>query len=116
MCYAAAAYPDRILAFASIHGGKLVTNAPDSPHLTLAKLKAEAYFGWADRDENAEKEHFELYKTELTRHNIPHHIDFMEGALHGYFFPQRPTHYNAEAAEQSWNAVLELFARQLPNQ
>ncbi len=111
--FAAAAHPDHVLAFASIHGGKLVTDTPDSPHLTLSKLKAEAYFGWADQDANAIEEHLEIYKTELARHNISHRIDFMEGALHGYFFPQRPTHYNAEAAKKSWNAVHELFARRL---
>ncbi len=111
--FAAATYPDRVLAFASIHGGKLVTDAPDSPHLAIPKLRAEAYFGWADRDAGATEEDMQYYKTELTRCKVPHRIDFMSGALHGYFFPERPTHYNKEAAKKSWDAVFNLFARTL---
>ena len=113
--FAAATYPDRVLAFASIHGGKLVTDAPDSPHLAIPKLRAEGYFGWADRDAGATEEHLHRYKTELTRCKVPHRIDFMRGALHGYFFPERATHYNKDAAEKSWDAVLALFARALKN-
>ncbi len=111
--FAAAAYPDQVLAFASIHGGKLVTDASESPHLAIPKLKAEGYFGWADQDAGATEEHLQLYKTELTRCEVPHRIDFMTGALHGYFFPQRLTHYNEDAAEKSWDAVFDLFARTL---
>ena len=113
--FATATYPDRVLAFASIHGGKLVTDAPDSPHLAIPKLRAEGYFGWADRDAGATEEHLHRYKTELTRCKVPHRIDFMRGALHGYFFPERATHYNKDAAEKSWDAVLALFARALKN-
>ena len=113
--FAAATYPDQVLAFASIHGGKLVTDAPDSPHLAIPKLRAEGYFGWADRDAGATEEHLHRYKTELTRCKVPHRIDFMCGALHGYFFPERATHYNKDAAEKSWDAVLALFARALKN-
>ena len=113
--FAAATYPDQVLAFASIHGGKLVTDAPDSPHLAIPKLRAEGYFGWADRDAGATEEYLHRYKTELTRCKVPHRIDFMCGALHGYFFPERATHYNKDAAEKSWDAVLDLFARALKN-
>ena len=113
--FAAATYPDQVLAFASIHGGKLVTGAPDSPHLAIPKLRAEGYFGWADRDAGATEEHLHRYKTELTRCKVPHRIDFMRGALHGYFFPERATHYNKDAAEKSWDATLNLFARALKN-
>ncbi len=111
--FAATAYPNQVLAFASIHGGKLVTDASDSPHLAIPKLKAEGYFGWADQDAGATEEHLQLYKTELTRCDVPHRIDFIHGALHGYFFPERSTHYNKDAAEKSWDAVLDLFARTL---
>src|SRR5580692_10930976 len=42
---AAAANPDRIGAGASFHGGGLVTDKPDSPHLLVPKMKAQFYFG-----------------------------------------------------------------------
>ena len=79
--FAATAYPNQVLAFASIHGGKLVTDASDSPHLAIPKLKAEGYFGWADQDAGATEEHLQLYKTELTRCDVPHRIDFIHGAI-----------------------------------
>ena len=48
---AAAANPDRIGAGASFHGGGLVTDKPDSPHLLIRKLKAQYYFGIAMNDD-----------------------------------------------------------------
>ena len=35
----AAAFPDRVGAGASFHGGRLVTDAPDSPHLLVDKMR-----------------------------------------------------------------------------
>lgn len=46
----AATYPDRVAAAASFHGGRLATDAPDSPHLLLDRLRAEVYVGHADND------------------------------------------------------------------
>src|SRR5262244_2454867 len=39
--HTAAAMPDRVGAVASFHGGGLVTNNPDSPHLLAAKTKIQ---------------------------------------------------------------------------
>ena len=47
----AAAVPDRIGAGASFHGGGLVTDKPDSPHLLAPKIKARMYFGVASNDD-----------------------------------------------------------------
>ena len=110
--FAAAEYPDQVLAFASLHGGKLVSDSPDSPHLAISKLKAEGYFGWASEDPAAPMDHMEQYEAELTRCDVPHHIDYMKNALHGYSFPLRHL-YDEEAAEKSWRYVLDMFARRL---
>ena len=47
---AAGAYPDRIAAAAGFHGGRLATDAPDSPHLLAPKIKAKVYVAGADED------------------------------------------------------------------
>jgi carboxymethylenebutenolidase len=47
----AAALPDRVGAGASFHGGGLVTDKPDSPHLLAPKIKARMYFGIASNDD-----------------------------------------------------------------
>jgi carboxymethylenebutenolidase len=46
----AAAVPDRVGAGVSLHGGNLVTDKPDSPHLLIPKLKASYYFGIATNE------------------------------------------------------------------
>jgi len=46
----AGAYPEAVKAVAGFHGGGLVTDAPDSPHLALAASKARYVFGHADND------------------------------------------------------------------
>src|SRR5580698_916365 len=50
---AAARYPDRIAAAASFYGTWLVSDAQESPHLTLGKAKGELYIACAEHDELA---------------------------------------------------------------
>src|SRR5580658_68439 len=47
MIKTAAAVPERVAAGASFHGGGLVTDKPDSPHLLAAKLKSKLYIAIA---------------------------------------------------------------------
>src|SRR5437868_6123904 len=47
----AATVPNRVGAAASFHGGGLVTNAANSPHLLAPKIKARMYFGIAASDD-----------------------------------------------------------------
>ena len=42
---AAAAYPNRVAAAASFHGGQLASDAPDSPHRSASNIKARVYVG-----------------------------------------------------------------------
>jgi carboxymethylenebutenolidase len=53
---AAAALPNRVGAGASFHGGGLVTDKPDSPHLLVPRIKASYYFGIAANDDANEPE------------------------------------------------------------
>src|SRR5438128_2176176 len=50
---AAARYPDRIAAAASFYGTWLVSDAEESPHLSLGKVKGELYIACAEHDELA---------------------------------------------------------------
>ena len=45
------AAPPRVGAAATFHGGGLVTDKPDSPHLLIPKMKAEVYCAVADNDD-----------------------------------------------------------------
>jgi carboxymethylenebutenolidase len=48
---AAGTYPDDIVATASYHGGRLATDAPDSPHLLAPKMKSRVYVAGAIEDQ-----------------------------------------------------------------
>lgn len=47
---AAAARPERVVAAASFHGGRLVVEGADSPHRLLPRVRARLYFGHASND------------------------------------------------------------------
>jgi carboxymethylenebutenolidase len=109
---AAAAYPKLVRAIASMHGGRLVTDAPDSPHRQIAQIDAEAYFGWADNDPVAPTAHMKAIAEALNSRGLPHRIELHEGALHGFTFPERYC-YHKRAAELVWARLFALFKRTL---
>jgi len=110
---AAAAYAGEVAAFASLHGGRLVSDTPQSPHLLVARtLAAEAYFGWADNDETAPAGHMRAIGTALAARGGRHRVELHRGALHGFTFPERYC-YHKRAAEQVWARLFALFRRNL---
>lgn len=44
--------PDRIAGLAAFHAGRVVTDAPDSPHRAVGTITGEIYFGHADNDQS----------------------------------------------------------------
>ena len=52
----AALRSDRIRAVGSFHGGGLVTDRPNSPHLLAPKVKARMYFGVASSDDQRQRD------------------------------------------------------------
>lgn len=109
---AAGAYPDRIAAVASFHGGRLATDAPDSPHLYAPKIKAEVYIAVADNDPSYPPDMAERLEAAFNQAGVNFRSDFYPGALHGWMKPDFPV-YNKEAAERGWREMLALFSRNL---
>jgi carboxymethylenebutenolidase len=108
----AGAYPERVAAVAGFHGGRLATDAPDSPHLVADRITAEAYFGHADQDHSLPPEQIERLEKALTDAGVRHRCEVYPGAPHG--FTQADTSsYDAEAAERHWRELLALFDRAL---
>ena len=108
---AAAAHSSSVAAFASLHGGRLVNDTPQSPHLSIAKTStAEAYFGWADDDPTAPPEHLRAIETALAERGGRYRVEFHAGALHGFTFPERYC-YHKQAAEQVWARLFAMFRR-----
>lgn len=109
---AAAARPDTFTAFASMHGGRLVTDRADSPHRQIRSTRGEAYFGWADGDSLAPAEHMREIEAELSARGGAWRIELHPGALHGFTFPERYC-YDKGAAERVWARLFALFSRNL---
>ena len=105
---AAAAWPDRIAAVACIHGGHLVTDKPDSPHLGSDRVKARLYFACADNDRSCTPEQREALNLSLKAAGANAELEFYKGKSHGWAVTDAPV-YDPDASEQHWTRVLGLF-------
>ncbi|MFP2925654.1 dienelactone hydrolase family protein [Pyxidicoccus sp. 3LG] len=108
----AADFPDRIAAAASSHGGRLATDAPDSPHLLVGKVKGELYFGHADNDGSMPAEAIQKLEAALKQSGVKHVSELYPGARHGYSVAGSAA-YDKDTAETHWRRLLELFGRTL---
>ncbi len=113
---AAAALPERIGAGASFHGGGLVTDKPDSPHLLVPKMKAQYYFGFAANDDARQPDAKTKLDEAFHAANLPAKIEVYAGTLHGWCVKDMPLQngkpiYDETAAERAWNELVALYKR-----
>jgi carboxymethylenebutenolidase len=112
MCLTAAGtYPDRIVATATYHGGRLATDAPDSPHLLAPKIRSRVYVAGAIEDASFPDEMKARLEVALTEAGVRHTIETYP-AKHGWVFRDTPV-YDAAAAERHWQTLLALFDQTL---
>jgi carboxymethylenebutenolidase len=109
---AAASYPDRVSAAASIYGVSLVTDAPDSPHRAVRGSTAELYVACAETDSYAPPEMIAALDKSFKADGVNAEIEWYPGTHHGFAFPQRAV-YDKPAAERHWARLHALFARNL---
>ena len=104
---AAGTYPDRILATASYHGGRLATDSPESPHLLAPKMKSRVYIGGAIEDALFPDDMKARLEEALTRAGVDHQIETYQ-AKHGWVLRDTPA-YDAAAAERHWQTLTTLL-------
>jgi carboxymethylenebutenolidase len=109
----AATLPDRIGAGASFHGGGLVTDKPDSPHLLAPKIKARMYFGIASSDDIKQPDAKDKLKEAFAAAKVPAEIEVYP-AQHGWCVPDMPMRdgapiYNKAEAERAWAKLVALY-------
>ena len=109
---AAARYPDRIAAAASYYGTWLVSDAEESPHLTLGRAKGELYIACAEHDELAPLPMVDELRGLFERSGNPGELELYPGVHHGFAFPQRWC-YDKLAAERHWERLIALYRRRL---
>ena len=104
----AAAVPDRVGAVASFHGGGLVTMAPNSPHLLVAKTKAQLLIAIAANDDMRAPNEKNVLKETFAKVNMPAEIEVYANAAHGWCPPDSGV-YNEPQAERAWSRLLALY-------
>ncbi len=108
----AAAMPDRIGAVASFHGGGLVTEMPNSPHLQASKTKAQFLIAIAANDDMRSPNEKNVLKDTFAKVNLPAEIEVYTGAAHGWCPPDSQV-YNEPQAEKAWGRLLALYGKAL---
>ena len=108
----AATVPERVGAIASFHGGGLVTDAPDSPHLLIGDSNAHVLHAVAENDDAKNPDVKGVLKETYAAANIPAEIEVYEGTMHGWCPPDSAV-YNKEQAERAWARMLALFDKAL---
>lgn len=108
----AAAVPNRVGAVASFHGGGLVTDMPDSPHLQAAKTKAQLLIAIAANDDMQRPNEKDVLKETFAKAKLPAEIEVYANAAHGWCPPDSGV-YNEPQAEKAWSRLLALYGKAL---
>src|ERR1700704_3784462 len=107
----AEAIPDRIGAAGSFHGGGLVTDNPNSPHLLAPKIKARMYFGIAANDDMRQSDAKDKLKAAFAA--VPAEIE-VYASLHGWCVRDMPLQnampiYNMADTERAWAKLVAFY-------
>jgi carboxymethylenebutenolidase len=108
----AAAMPDRVGAVASFHGGGLVNDTANSPHLQAARTHAQFLIAIAANDDQRSPNEKNVLKDTFAKANLPAEIEVYEGAAHGWCPPDSGV-YNEPQAEKAWSRLLALYGKAL---
>lgn len=109
----AAAAPNRVGAVGSFHGGGLVTDAPNSPHLLIPKMRARLYVAVASNDDQRQPDAKDKLKDAFKKAGRSAQVEVYK-SLHGWCVPDMPADangpiYNHAEAEQAWTKLLALY-------
>jgi carboxymethylenebutenolidase len=113
-----ATVPDRVGAGATFHGGGLVTDKPDSPHLLAPKIKASMYIGIAASDDQRQPDAKDKLKEAFAAAHVPAEIEVYAGTKHGWCVPDMPADatgpvYDMADAERAWGKLVVLYSTAL---
>jgi carboxymethylenebutenolidase len=108
----AALLPDRIGAGGTFHGGGLVTDKPDSPHLLIPKMKGQFLIAIAENDDMRQPDAKTVLKDAFAKAHLPAEVEVYAGAQHGWCPPDSQV-YNHDQAEKAWSRMLALFSKSI---
>lgn len=110
----AAHVSNRIGAAATFHGGGLVTDKPDSPHLLAPRIRAGMYLAIAASDDDKQPDAKDKLRAAFAAAHVPAEIEVYAGTIHGWCVPDMPRQdgkpiYNRPDAERAWGKLLHLY-------
>ena len=103
----AATQAARIGAAATFHGGGLVTDKPDSPHLLIPQMKAQMLVCVAQNDDAKEPNSKTALKEAFEKAKLHNEVEVYQ-ADHGWCPPDSGV-YNKDLAEKAWGRLLATF-------
>ena len=108
----AASFPEKVAAVAAFHPGKLVSDAPDSPHRALIpSITADAHLGHAETDMRPE-EVGELNQA-LDAAGVRYTSEIYPGTVHGFTMSDTSA-FSEAGLERHWNRLLSLLGGAFP--
>jgi carboxymethylenebutenolidase len=107
---AIAAYPDRIKALGSFHAGGVVTDEPDSPHLSVGAITGEVYFGHADNDSSMTPDQIRALESALDEAGVRYRSELYQDAPHGYTMSDTAM-YHEPSERRHWTELFALLDR-----
>lgn len=107
----ALARPERVGAVASFHGAGLVTDAADSPHRLIPRLRADLLIAIARNDDTRQPEAKTLLRAAADAAHRPAEIEVYP-AQHGWCTTDSPA-YDPAQAEKAWDRLLATFRHAL---
>jgi carboxymethylenebutenolidase len=102
---------DRIRAVATFHGGGLVTDKADSPHMLIPRTKASFLVAIAQNDDQRQPEAKDVLKAAFAAAKRPAIVEVYP-ANHGWCVPGSQS-YNEASAERAWAELLHLYHSKL---
>lgn len=105
----AAAVPERVGAAASMHGARMVTDGPDSPHLALARAKAAFLIAIAQNDDARAPGDKATLRQACEAAGRTCEIEVYP-AQHGWTVSDSPV-FDAAQAQRAWDRLLALYAK-----
>ena len=108
---AAGSFPERVVAAASYHGGRLASDAPDSPHRLAPSMRARVYVAGAMDDPMFPDAMKARLEQALSEAGVDHTIETYP-AKHGWVLRDTPV-FDAAASERHWQTLSSLFAATL---
>jgi carboxymethylenebutenolidase len=110
--FTAAAAAARVGAAGSFHGGSLVTDKPDSPHLLAPKIRASYYFAIATNDDQRQPDAKDKLRDAFAGAKQPVKIEVYENCQHGWCVSDGAV-YRKPDADRAFGDLVALYRSSL---